>query len=46
MRRRINYLPLTTGAGGGGGGVCWQEESTAAEAMRVRIAIFMCVYGC
>lgn len=41
--RRIAYLPVITGAGGGGGGVCWQELRTAADAMRVRIAIFMCV---
>jgi hypothetical protein len=38
------YLPLITGGGGGGGGVCWQELRTAEAAMRVRIAIFMCVW--
>lgn len=44
QERQITYLPETTGGGGGGGGgVCWQELSTAEAAMRVRIAIFMCV---
>ncbi len=44
MQRRSTYLPEYTGGGGGGGGVCWQELSTAEAAMRVRIAIFMCVW--
>lgn len=42
--RQITYLLGITGGGGGGGGVCWQELRTAEAAMRVRIAIFMCVW--
>ena len=42
--RQVIYLLGITGGGGGGGGVCWQELRTAEAAMRVRIAIFMCVW--
>jgi hypothetical protein len=37
-------LPVCIGGGGGGGAGCWQAERTAEAAMRVRIAIFMCVW--
>jgi hypothetical protein len=45
LRQPAFYLPEYTGGGGGGGVCCWQEARTAADAMRVRIAIFMCVCG-